>query len=237
MSNNSRIGNFSSSSIWKLMTNGKAKDSFGKPALTYIQEKIYEKRLGRSLQNEQNSRATSWGNLIEDVALTQLQNVQNANEMERLKYPDLPWSGQPDYVTFDTVGDIKNPFTLKSFCEMYEIETAEELKKLKPEYYWQLVSNSILANKENCELIIFTPLQKQLELIRELASNTEEENQGEFAWINWAKDEELPFLHPESFYKPIKSLKFKPLEGDKRALIERVKKANKILKSKIKKND
>jgi hypothetical protein len=234
MSSNSRIGNFSSSSIWKLMTNGKAKDSVGKPFDDYVKEKIFEKRVNRQLQNEQNSRATSWGNLIEDVAFIQLQNVQNANKMDRLKHPDLHWVGQPDYITDNIVGDIKCPFTLKSFCEMYEIETAEELKKVKPEYYWQLVSNSILAGKENCELTIFVPLENQLELIKELARNVEEENQNQFAWINWAKNEELPFLYPNSYYRPIKNLTFTPLENDKNLLLERVEKASKILNEKLK---
>lgn len=51
-----RAGTFSSSNIYKLMTNGKAADSLGKPALTYIEETRYEMRLGRSLSTDQSSR-------------------------------------------------------------------------------------------------------------------------------------------------------------------------------------
>jgi len=228
---NSRTGTFSSSSIYKLMTNGKAKDSLGKPCLEYIQEKTFEKRLGRELSNETNVRPTSWGKLVEDVAFVQLGEVQNANEQDRLFHPDLAWSGQPDYTTKDTVGDIKSPYTLKSFCELYEINTAEELKKAKPEYYWQLVSNSILENKKYCELVIFVPYQSQLSLIRELASVITESEQNQFAWINWANDDELPYILENGYYKPLKKLKFKPIDGDKEKLIERVKMATKLLNS------
>jgi hypothetical protein len=228
---NSRIGTFSSSSIWKLMTNGKAKDSLGKPALTYIKEKRYESKLGREIANEQGKRPTSWGDLVEQVAFVQLDNVENANEKERLSHPDLPWTGQPDYTNIELVGDIKCPFSLLSFCEMYEIETGEELKTIKPEYYWQLVSNSILANKQECELTIFVPLQEQLELIRELSKSIDGEEQNKFAWVNWAQDNELPYLLPDSYYKPLKQIKFTPSEQDKKDLIKRVTLATELLKS------
>jgi len=228
--NNSRIGTFSSSSIWKLAKKGKAKESLGKPALTYIQEKILEKRLGRQLENESISHALSWGNLCEDVALATL-GLANQNHNERLKYPNLEWTGQPDYILENLVGDIKCPFTLKSFCEMYEIQTAEDLKKIRQEYYWQLVSNAILAKKEECELTIFVPYLEQLELIRELARAMPESEQNQFAWVNWAKDIELPYLIKGSCYNQTKQIKFKPLKGDVEFLIKRIKFANLKLKN------
>jgi hypothetical protein len=134
----------------------------------------------------------------------------------------LPWTGQPDYTNKELVGDIKCPFTLLSFCEMYEIETGDELKTIKPEYYWQLVSNAILANKQECELTIFVPLQEQLELIRDLSKSIDGEEQNKFAWVNWAQDNELPYLLPNSYYRPLKQIRFTPSEQDKKDLIKRV---------------
>lgn len=217
---NERAGNFSSSSIWKLMTNGKAKGSVGKPFQTYVKQKVYEARIGRQLENEAYSHATSWGNLVEQVAFAQLSNVKNGNLLERFKHPFHRWSGQPDYLSAEIVGDIKCPFTLLSFCELYEINSGEELKEQKPEYYWQLISNAILTNKKVCELTIFCPLEEQIELIRQLA-----EQEKEAQWVFYANHNQLPFLAKTDYYKPIKQIKFTPTEEDINALIERVKKA------------
>jgi len=51
-----RVGNFTSSSIWMLMTNGRVKGEIGKPAQTYIKHKNRELLLGRNLQKERSSR-------------------------------------------------------------------------------------------------------------------------------------------------------------------------------------
>lgn len=60
LKNTLRHGNFTSSEIVALTTKGKAKDSFGKPALTYIEEKNMERRLGRSITTESNAKPLVW---------------------------------------------------------------------------------------------------------------------------------------------------------------------------------
>ena len=62
--NEVRIGRFTSSKIAALISVGKDKVSFGKPALTYIEEKNFERKLGRSLTSETTARATSRGKLL-----------------------------------------------------------------------------------------------------------------------------------------------------------------------------
>ena len=61
----SRVGNFTSSQIYRLMANGKAKYSIGKPFYTYVQEKVREIRTGRPVNAYSSSRATEWGNFME----------------------------------------------------------------------------------------------------------------------------------------------------------------------------
>ena len=60
-----RAGTFSSSAIYKLTTNGKAKGELGKPALTYIRETQIELRLGRALNTDLSSRPALWGTFVE----------------------------------------------------------------------------------------------------------------------------------------------------------------------------
>ena len=63
-----RDGGFSSSQMHKLVTRAKDGIKFGAPALKYIQEVKWEKKLGRPLENEKTAKPTSWGNLVEKRA-------------------------------------------------------------------------------------------------------------------------------------------------------------------------
>lgn len=225
---NSRHGNFSSSEIHKLMTNGKT-ELFGKPALTYIDEKRFEMRLGRALNTDISSRPALWGTLVE--AYVNDAHVGLEYELastERLAHPDIAhWTGAPDLISADCVGDIKCP-QLKNFCELSEICLAGDVFELKasyPEYFWQLVSNAILTNVDYAELIVFCPYQHELEAIRQMAFEADEK----FKWIFYASDEALPYLPENSFYKNVARLRFKVPETDKQALTERVELAVKFL--------
>ncbi len=63
-----RVGNFTSSEIVALVSKGKEKGSFGKPALTYIEECNMERRLLRSVTDDVSARPLSWGLLVENIA-------------------------------------------------------------------------------------------------------------------------------------------------------------------------
>lgn len=225
-----RVGNFSSSNIWKLMTTDKSGKNFGKPALTYIEEKKMEIRLGRQLQNEVNSHETSWGNLVEQRAFDLLPLGYRLESKVRLVHPTIErWTGAPDLANDTTTGDVKCPFTLKSFCTMVDLfNDLEKFKEEKPEYYWQLVSNSILANKDCAELVVYVPYKSELQEIRELANNFDGD-QNKIAWVNWANDNDLPYLIEDGHYKNLNTLTFKVDEYDKVALTQAVEMAIKLL--------
>lgn len=224
--NNERYGNFSSSEIWKLMTNGRAKDTLGAPALTYIKDKAIEKKLGRSIGEFAFSKSTSWGTMVEQRVFELLGIEYSIVSKERLAHPTIEnWVGAPDIVTNEIVGDIKCLW-LRSFTAIYDINEAEVLKSEYPEYYWQLVSNAILTNKNDAELIIYCPYQSELQSIRELAAM-----EG-IKWIEYATDSELPYLLEGNYYKNIKKIVFTIPEEDKAALTERVIKANEIINNK-----
>lgn len=214
-----RVGNFSSSEIYKLTKLNRKGDDFGQVALTYIKEKAMEKKLGRSLRPFTFSKPTSWGTFVESIAFDEMGLEADLVSDKRLYHPEIDnWTGVPDYVG-KVVGDIKCPWTLDSFCNMYEME---DLKSDKPEYYWQLVSNSILTGIDTAELAIYCPYQGDLKRIRQEASNSEEHS-----WIAYSQD--LPYLIFGNFYNSIKKHTFEVPKEDKDFLTEQVKKANEIL--------
>ena len=215
--NTNRIGNISSSNIHKIMGSPKPKN-------TYLTELAYERRLGRSLSNEVSSKPTSWGHLLEGIVFNQLGLEYSLVSDETIKHAEIDyWCGSPDGYTKTSVIDIKCPFTLKSFVELVDIKTIKDLKSEKPEYYWQLVSNSILLDKQFAELIVYCPYFEDLGLIKHQAQNVNAEDLYKYYWLASASDEEIPFILPDSEFKDLNIFKFEVPTEDKQLLTETIK--------------
>jgi hypothetical protein len=245
--NASRIGNFTSSEIAALMTNGKEKGTFGKPALTYIEECNMERRLGRSVTEESTARPLMWGKLNEKRVFEMLGLEYTLCSQETIVHPEINcWSGSPDGEKFDegkTVIDFKCPITLKSFCQLVDpvlndkgevihkaltIEAVRENHRDGEKYYWQLVSNAILTGAKYAELIVYVPYQSELQSIRDYAANLDGDQRG-YYWLSGATDDELPYLIEGGLYKNINIIRFEIPESDKRALTGRVRVASERL--------
>lgn len=241
-----RNGNFTSSEIHKLMTFGKAAGSFGKPATTYIHERNMERRLGRCLSTDVTARALSWGKLNEKTVFDMLGTEYRLCSDETLDHPDiLYWKGSPDAEKFDdgkTVGDVKCPITLKSFCQLvdplYEnpklsgLEVMDLIRENHDDgdkFYWQIVSNACITKAKFGELIIYCPYQTELMDIRERARNWDGDKQHRFMWVDFSADEELPHLIPGGYYKNLNIIRFEIPVRDKNLLTLRVKEAGESL--------
>lgn len=255
MDHSLRAGRFTSSKIAALMSNGKVKGTYGEPFYTYVEEKYFETKLGRRLDNETNAKPTSWGKLVESIAFEELGMEYNLVSQETIVHPENElWSGSPDLQKLDegqTVCDEKCPMTLKSFCQLVDPlydglkgidamnairfgwvdKNGKARKKHKDaeDYYWQLVSNSILLGTKYAELIVFVPYQDQLDKIRESAAN-KDGDQNKYWSIYNSTNEELPSLIPGIHYKNINIIRFEVPQSDKDALTERVNAACKELK-------
>lgn len=246
-----RVGTFSSSSIYKLVKSGRGKDVvFSAAGITYIKEKSYEIRLGQALETEQFSKATSWGHVVEPYAYSKIPNEvlslsSRLESKKRRKHPNLLWSGASDFETSELVGDIKSPITLKSFCEQVDIYQAvqngdlDTFKNEKPEYYWQLVSNAILAGVEYAMAVCFVPTEDEvLEILSE--SNLEyDANDSEHLTkckdkIKWLTLQESPHLKKDCPYDSLNWVKFKVPQEDKDFLTERVELAEAKLRKLLK---
>lgn len=233
----SRVGNFSSSEIYKLMSKGRGAwsiENVGASFKTYVKEKRWERKLRRSLKGEINAKATSWGTLVEEQCFNVLDLKYSLVSKDRFRHDELSdyWTGMPDLLTDDLVGDIKSPYTLNGFMELVDcMDSVENFKATKPQYYWQLVSNGILCKKDKAIIVAYVPYQKDLEDIRELA-RTKIDDANKYAFINWAEDNELPYLPNDCDINDVQTFEFEIPQEDKDLLTERVKLAVKELEKK-----
>ena len=229
--NKNRIGRFTSSEIVRLVD---------KPSVMaeYVQEKIWERKAGRSINTEVSARPLNWGKLVEKRAFEVLgieyQLCSNIT-LEHHEYGDI-WSGSPDArkydeVNGDTVIDLKCPITLKSFFQFAScnsITEAREKHKECEKYYWQLVSNACITGAKYAELIVYCPYRSELPIIRDMAANMEEK-----PWLYRpfyeADDNELPWVEDNGNFKNLYVFRFEVPEADKKLLTEKVKAAGLML--------
>ena len=172
----SRHGQFSSSQVSALMSNGKTTGSEGVPFYKYIDQKKNEIKAGRQLSNQVRAVEFDWGNMCEAIAFAEINDFdyQLVSEKFRYQHPTFALTGVPDYLVKSKkkVGDIKCPWTLNSFFDLIKLDTAQKLEKEKPEYFWQLVSNAILTGSEVCELAIFMPTKSMISTIQHISEQS-----------------------------------------------------------------
>ncbi len=258
-----RNGNFTSSEIVALTTNGKAKDSFGAPFYTYIEECNMERRLKRSISCEENARPLSWGKLCERYVCDNPEILgleYSVNLSDTTRHPTIDcWLGSEDVLKEDTVGDIKSPKTLKSFCQLVDAIVMVEAdgvwvmdgtqtmnnirfgwvdkngfeRKKHPDgekYYWQLVSNGTIHNKKFAELIVFVPYKSELPELKKLALVLDAESGVyQYSWVANANDSELTYLNDKGLYKNKTVIRFEIPQADKDFLTSRVTTASQLL--------
>lgn len=232
-----RIGNITSSEIVALTTNGTKKDTIGKPFYTYVQQCIFERRLGKSLDSDAHTKELTWGNLMEMYFFYEKGQIKYTPMMnETIKHNEYDfWVGSPDAVNneINAVVELKCPYTLNSFCQLVEpilqgyngitaMQYIRKNHKQGEKYYWQCISNAILTGKNKVEFLVYCPFQSCLEEIRQLANNAPAEQLSWYYWIAYASDKELPHLIEDAEYSDVYSIVFDAPYEDVEFLTSRV---------------
>ena len=216
-----RVGAFSSSSAWRLMANNRKGDGFGSSGISYIEEKKYERKLGRAISIEKNPRSSSWGKFIEKRVFSVLLDTSYIPTMEkRFAHPIIEgWNGSPDFLRHNEIGDIKS-FELLNFCRTHDAATSgyDNFKEECPEIFWQLTSNCCIHNVSTARLILYVPYLSELSAIREEAEIADHK----FQWIKFASDDELPYLLPNKYYKNLSTFLFTIKKEDIDILTNRI---------------
>lgn len=233
--NKARIGSFTSSEIHKLVKPGKSNE-FSAPGLTYIRKKVYENRLGRSIDTGAYSRAIAWGELVEIFLFEKINDYYIPTGAQTVPHPSIDhWAGSPDFVMEGVkVADTKC-YWPENFCRYVDVLITEDIERIKKEYeaeYWQLVSNSCILDTPKAEVICYMPYKEELEEIREFVNNYRGSDPWRYRFIVEDQDYQLPFIDSEtSFYKNLNTFEFEVPQADKELLTERVIKAVEVLKA------
>lgn len=224
--NISRIGNFTSSQIYRLM---------GSPAVskTYIEERNLERQLGRSVDNEAYSNDMAWGSFLEQrvLDLLGLEYCLSSNQTDTHSEINY-WSGSKDLIVIGVkISEIKcyQPKNFAKYTNALLTKDIEHIKKEFPKEYYQLVSNAIINKVPNAEAITYMPYESELEEIREMASNYDGVDQWKYRFISERDKSGLAYLPDGGFFKNLNLFEFEVPKEDKETLTERVLEAGKLL--------
>lgn len=220
----------------------------GEAAVTYIHQCNMERRLGRSLDGDLDSKPTNWGKFVEPLLFSLLDGNYTYNSSETLVHPQHDyWVGTPDGFKISeikTVVDAKCPYTLESFCNLVDplyngLNGMEAMNALMfgykdknglfhkahkdgKKYYYQILSNACIDDCTHGELIVYCPYESELSVIQ--AAAVESGNPSAYFIANGSQ-KSLPYLKDDGFYQNINIISFEIPENDKNSLTETVKKA------------
>jgi hypothetical protein len=231
--NQKRVGNFTSSEIHKLLTEGVKKNTFGKPALTYIDEKKMEREFGRSLGTEVDARATSWGDICE-IRVNDLIEMKYIYQSSITKvHPEIEyWSGSADFIVpGERIAECK-AYQPKKFVQYTKAILKGDINFLRNEFpaeYWQCVSNAIINGVPMAEMISYMPFEFELDDIRKLAKKLTDSGELKYRWMIKAEKQYLAYVPNESKFRSLNRFEFEIPESDKQLLTAKVIEAGKLL--------
>jgi hypothetical protein len=184
---------FTSSCIWKLMTEPRSKaekeaGGLSQTAQTYILEKITQEVGG--FIPEFSSKETEWGTQNEDMAAEwyKIQTGFQVGEVSFCTHTEF-YGGSPDRAVVDTsmehisgvvngALEIKCPYNSINHLKHCLIDSEEYFKDNHKEYYWQCLSHMITLNVDFCDFISFDPrIDHEIGLFRFRLYRNEEDAQ------------------------------------------------------------
>ena len=172
-----RLGKFTGSQIGRLMKSGRGKDEyFGKDAIAYINEVMAERLLNRSvveidelfeeylMQVTPTSKAMAWGTDQEMNARSLYSKVNKVKVTScgAVAY-NAYFASSPDGLVMDGNGciEIKCPMPKTHTEYLVSVHNADELKTVKPEYYWQCMAHMACTGAEWCDWMSYCPFSKR----------------------------------------------------------------------------
>ena len=173
-----RCGSFTGSKIGDLMKSGRKKEqTSGDTALSYIYKVAAERMLnpvfvnddelfGQYIEQQQvYSKAIIWGQEQEDNAKDLLMKKNPEWELADVsscKHDTIPhFAASPDAIIYDRkklmIGEIKCPSVHTFVCYLVEIKDAESLKKVQPDYFYQMQAEMACTNAESGIFVAYCP--------------------------------------------------------------------------------
>jgi hypothetical protein len=156
-----RLGKFTSSEIWKIINTGRSGELVTQTGRSYILSKVAE-AVSDVAPEEIFAKSLDWGKENEPRAITAFTLLSNKTVETHTAYDADMVFGTPDGETETHVLEIKCPYDQTRHVENLLIADADELKRARPEYYWQLTMNMMLAGKRKGYFISYDPRMKEI---------------------------------------------------------------------------
>lgn len=155
-----RKGKITSSEIHKIMGTGKGSEVLTDTAKTYLLSKVIEHFDG--FAERAVGSALDWGTEMEPAAIEFYEKKFNVVVDKASFVPfNNVYGGSPDgLVGKEGIIEVKCPFTSVNHFKHGLIDSDAAFKKVKPEYYYQCISNMICTNTTWCDFVSFDPRVK-----------------------------------------------------------------------------
>lgn len=158
-----RIGRFTSSEMYRLITPPKTKEDkeagkLSETALTYVNEKVAETLTGMAKQN-------SYAYPLVYGKETEAQAIEVFCERTEFIWDEIGFvsfgdhaGGSPDGIINETdILEVKCPYAIDTQVDYLQLTDQWDLMRLKPAYYWQCMSNLLFTGKERAHFVSFDP--------------------------------------------------------------------------------
>lgn len=155
-----RLGKFTASNIYKLMTY-EDKNELSKGAITYIEDVCLEILTNGESKEEFISPAMQRGNDKELEAVAMFESLTGLNcfatgEEQEFIEVNEHFGGTPDGLFGkDGIIEVKCPKSKTHFFNLKNLKTVADLKKHYPEYYWQIQANLYATKRKTAFFISF----------------------------------------------------------------------------------
>lgn len=174
-----RLGNITGSMVGVIMKSGKSK-TFSDTAESYLYDVLSDRTIDPDVIND-DKRLESYL-LRKNITTKQIQwGIEKENEAR--KYYELItgrkcvevgscrhktvtfFASSPDGFTHDDESNISRCIEIKcpdpkQFVRYRQIETPEDLKKVKPEYYWQCMAHMACTGAQFTDFVTYDPDQQ-----------------------------------------------------------------------------
>ena len=154
-----RLGKFTASEVHRLMTSEDS-PTLSKGAQTYVREKVVETLTGIPKACF-TSEAIVWGNQIESKAIAYFEaktDKKFSYTGDDQKFIALDFFGAtPDGINQMEGIEVKCPNSTTHLHYLENIKNQDDLKRVKPEYYWQIMLCMLVTGLEKFYFISFDP--------------------------------------------------------------------------------
>jgi hypothetical protein len=161
--NLARVGRFTASEMYKLMTDPRSKSDkdagkLSEGAMTYVNQKVAEVLTGQP-KSESYAYPLVYGKELEPQAIEYFLKRTGFTYEPAMFVPFGDHSGgSPDgYINENELIEVKCPFQSENQVDYLMLTDQWDIKRNHPNHYWQCMSNLLFTEKEKLHFVAYDP--------------------------------------------------------------------------------